>query len=151
MKELALHILDIMENSIRANASKISVSLVEDNRLNQFILTIQDNGKGMDKEVLARVRDPFFTGQNKKVGMGIPLLEQLASMCVENLILFPSLEKGQQYKLPFKGITLIFRLSAISLKRLWYSLPLIQKLKSNMNMSGIIAVGLLIPKECLKS
>ena len=49
MKELALHILDIMENSIRANASKISVSLVEDNRLNQFILTIQDNGKGMDK------------------------------------------------------------------------------------------------------
>ncbi|NLJ50027.1 MAG: sensor histidine kinase [Candidatus Atribacteria bacterium] len=81
MKELALHILDIMENSIRANANKISVSLVEDSRLNQFVLTIQDNGKGMEKEVLERVRDPFFTSQNKKVGMGIPLLEQLTSMC----------------------------------------------------------------------
>jgi len=81
MKELALHILDIMENSIRANANKIRVSLVEDSRFNQFILTIQDNGKGMEKEVLARVRDPFFTSQKKKVGMGIPLLEQLASMC----------------------------------------------------------------------
>jgi anti-sigma regulatory factor (Ser/Thr protein kinase) len=85
MKELALHILDIMENSIRSHASKISVSLIEDTRANLITLVIRDNGHGMDQNTLARVRDPFYTGQKKKVGMGIPLLEQLTSLCRGNL------------------------------------------------------------------
>ncbi len=102
MKELALHILDIMENSIRANANKIRVSLVEDSRFNQFVLTIQDNGKGMEKEVLARVRDPFFTSQNKKVGMGIPLLEQLASMCGGKLDIISQPGEGTTIRATFQ-------------------------------------------------
>ncbi|MBP8933148.1 MAG: sensor histidine kinase [Candidatus Atribacteria bacterium] len=102
MKELALHILDIMENSIRAKASKISVSLVEDSQSNQFILTIQDNGKGMDQEVLARVKDPFFTEQNKKVGMGIPLLEQLTSLCGGELTIDSQPGKGTSIRATFQ-------------------------------------------------
>ena len=102
MKELALHILDIMENSIRANANKIRVSLVEDSRFNQFVLTIQDNGKGMEKEVLARVRDPFFTSQKKKVGMGIPLLEQLASMCGGKLDIISQPGEGTTIRATFQ-------------------------------------------------
>jgi len=94
MKELALHILDIMENSIRAHASKISLSLIDEARANQLTLVIRDNGKGMDEEILSRVKDPFYTGQNKKVGMGIPLLEQLTSICGGQLTITSQPGKG---------------------------------------------------------
>ncbi len=102
MKELALHILDIMENSIRASASKIFLSLIEDSRTNQITLIIRDNGKGMDQDVLSRVRDPFYSGQNKKVGMGIPLLEQLAAMCGGNLTLTSQPGEGTSIKATFQ-------------------------------------------------
>ena len=102
MKELALHILDIMENSIRAQASKISVSIIEDSPINQLTLIIQDNGKGMDQEVLSRVRDPFYSGQKKKVGMGIPLLEQLTAMCGGELTLTSQPGEGTCIKATFQ-------------------------------------------------
>ncbi|MEI6157866.1 MAG: ATP-binding protein, partial [Atribacterota bacterium] len=85
MKELSLHLLDILENSVRAQASCIRILVVEDTKKNLLLLTIQDNGKGMGEEELSRVRDPFYTGQKKKVGLGIPLLEQLTRLCLGNL------------------------------------------------------------------
>ncbi|HSV32247.1 MAG TPA: ATP-binding protein [Atribacteraceae bacterium] len=83
MKELALHILDIAENSVRAQARTIRITVREDSALDLLEIIIQDDGAGMDEETLHAARDPFFTGQNKKkkIGMGIPLLEQLAEQC----------------------------------------------------------------------
>lgn len=79
MKELALNILDIAENSVKAKATltEISVSETED----ELILTITDNGCGMTEEVLKTVTDPFFTTRTtRKVGMGLPLLKLEAEM-----------------------------------------------------------------------
>ncbi len=78
MKELSLNILDISQNSISAGATKIDILLIEDdNKL--LTLTIADNGCGMSKETVERVRDPFYTTRTtRKVGMGIPLLRLAA-------------------------------------------------------------------------
>ncbi len=78
MKELSLNVLDIVQNSITAGADHIEISLIEnDDRL--LTLTIADNGCGMSRETVERVRDPFYTTRTtRKVGMGIPLL-RLAS------------------------------------------------------------------------
>ena len=49
MEDLSLHILDIAENAIRAGAKKIRIELLEDRSNDRFTLSIEDDGKGMDK------------------------------------------------------------------------------------------------------
>ena len=79
MKDLASHIMDIVQNSIRACAGEIEVYVEESQVDNRLTIRIRDNGCGMSAETVARVRDPFFTSRTvRKVGLGIPLLKQNA-------------------------------------------------------------------------
>ncbi len=74
MKELSLNILDIAENSTKARATLVEISVIEEG--DTLTLTITDNGTGMTGEVLESVRNPFYTTRTtRKVGMGIPLLQ----------------------------------------------------------------------------
>lgn len=126
MREIALHILDIMQNSTAAKADMIRVSLIASQGLDKpmedlatvtasvdsatedlatgkptkdkatvdpttgkptiglatgkasdmLVVTIEDNGWGMDKELLASVTDPFSTTRKtRRVGLGIPLMK----------------------------------------------------------------------------
>lgn len=79
MRELSLHILDIVENSVKANASVVKIDIiVKEGYIN---IAVKDNGKGMDKEFLDSVTNPFTTSRTtRKVGLGIPLMK----MAVEN-------------------------------------------------------------------
>lgn len=79
MKELALNILDIAENSVKAKATLTEISIEETGE--KLILTFTDNGTGMTDEVLKTVTDPFYTTRTtRKVGMGLPLLKLEAEM-----------------------------------------------------------------------
>ena len=81
MKDLSLHILDILQNSIEARATLLKINIEENTKENVYTLTIEDNGKGMSKELLKKVVDPFFTSRTtRKVGLGIPLLKQKAEL-----------------------------------------------------------------------
>ena len=74
MKELSLNILDIAENSVKAGATLIQISITENE--NEFIFSISDNGCGMKSEMLENVINPFCTTRTtRKVGLGIPLLK----------------------------------------------------------------------------
>ncbi len=74
MKELSLNILDITENSVKAKATLVEISIAESG--NRLELSVKDNGTGMTEDVLKSVRDPFYTTRTtRKVGMGIPLLQ----------------------------------------------------------------------------
>lgn len=82
MNDLAMHILDIIQNSLSAGAKLIKLTVVEDIKGDWLIIIIEDDGKGMSKEQLSRLSDPFFTSRTtRKVGMGIPLLKQTAEQC----------------------------------------------------------------------
>ncbi|MCA1756944.1 MAG: ATP-binding protein [Bacteroidales bacterium] len=79
MKELALHILDICNNSVDAGASWIEITIDEATKPDHIIIAIGDNGKGMDSEMSSRVEDPWFTTRTtRKQGLGIPLIKQQA-------------------------------------------------------------------------
>ena len=79
MEDLSLHILDIVENSLRSEAKLIEISLVEDTQQDSLTIQIKDDGKGMDPEILRQASDPFFTTkQGRKVGLGLALLAQAA-------------------------------------------------------------------------
>jgi len=82
MKELSMHILDIAMNSVKAEANLIEIKIEESIKNNFIKITIKDNGKGMSKEVLKHVTNPFFTTRTtRKVGLGIPMLKEACERC----------------------------------------------------------------------
>lgn len=79
MKDLSLHILDIVQNSIRAKAKLIGIKIDELPEEDQLIITITDDGKGMSGELLKQAIDPFYTSRTtRKVGLGLSLFKQNA-------------------------------------------------------------------------
>lgn len=86
MKDLSLHMLDILQNSVSAGASLISIRIDERPDENLYGLVFTDNGKGMDEKTIKQVTDPFFTTRTtRKVGLGLPLLKQNAERTGGNL------------------------------------------------------------------
>jgi len=75
VKEISLHILDLVQNSIAAGADRVTVYLTQDSTRDVLTVDIADNGRGMPADVVQQVTDPFFTTRTtRKVGLGIPLL-----------------------------------------------------------------------------
>jgi signal transduction histidine kinase len=88
MEDLSLHILDVVENSIRAGATAVTVRLTEDRAADLLILEIGDDGNGMDEATKKRCLDPFFTTkEGKNVGLGLPFLGQSAEEAGGKLII----------------------------------------------------------------
>ena len=82
MNDLSMHILDIIQNSISAGATRVRLMVDEDPGADLLAIAIEDNGRGMTPEQVSRLSDPFFTSRTtRKVGMGIPLLKQTAEQC----------------------------------------------------------------------
>ncbi len=81
MDEIALNILDIAYNSIRAHATLIKIMVTDSIKDNKINIIIEDNGDGMDKKTVNQVTDPFYTTRTtRKVGLGIPLFKQTAEL-----------------------------------------------------------------------
>ena len=103
MRELALHILDIAENSISAGATEIKIYINEDLKDDKLIIHIKDNGKGMDPETLAIVTDPFVTSRTtRKVGLGIPFFKAAAEACEGKLTIQSKPNVGTKVAVQFK-------------------------------------------------
>jgi len=102
MLELALHILDIAENSTRARAKNVDIHLNEDPDHDLLTLEIADDGAGMDKETLTKALDPFYTTKKvRRVGLGLPMLAQAAENAGGRLILSSEPGKGTRIEVTF--------------------------------------------------
>lgn len=79
MTEISLNVLDVAENSVRAKATIIEITIQVDTSQDILEVIIKDNGCGMTKEQVANVEDPFFTTRTtRKVGLGIPFYKYAA-------------------------------------------------------------------------
>ena len=79
MEDISLHVLDIVENSIRANARNINIVIMEDKKNDLLALVIEDDGEGMDDKTRENALNPFFTTKKgKKIGLGLPFLSHSA-------------------------------------------------------------------------
>lgn len=82
MREISLHLMDIIENSITANATLIELYIEIDTNKNKLLITIKDNGKGIEKEMLKNITDPFVTSRTtRKVGLGLSLFKSTCQRC----------------------------------------------------------------------
>jgi len=99
MKELSMHILDIATNSVRAGASQILITISEDLINNEFRFDIEDDGKGIPDDILKTIKNPFTTSRTlRKVGLGIPLLDENCRLCDGFLEITSKVGKGTKLK-----------------------------------------------------
>ena len=82
MRELSLRLLVIADNATAPGARHLPISISESLATDSLVMTVQDDGCGMDAETLAKVRTPFFTTRTTRdVGLGIPFLAAAAERC----------------------------------------------------------------------
>ncbi len=107
MPEISLNVLDVAENSIRAEASLVEILVTIDLEENMLKVQIIDDGKGMTKEQMAKVTDPFFTTRTtRKVGLGIPFFKLAAEATGGSFQIESEVGKGTK-------VTTIFKLDHI--------------------------------------
>lgn len=79
LQELSLNVLDIVTNSIRAEADLIEITVEISREKDTLTIEIADNGCGMTKEQLEMVEDPFFTTRStRRIGLGVPFFKMAA-------------------------------------------------------------------------
>lgn len=110
MRDISLHLMDIIQNSVSAKASKIKVTITALFSKDNLIVEISDNGIGMDEEFLQKVTDPFVTTRTtRKIGLGVPLIKASAERADGNFQINSVKAQGTELKAEFK-ITHIDRL-----------------------------------------
>lgn len=81
MRELSLHILDLAQNSLTANATRLDILIRINHEKDNLSITLADNGKGMAPDFLKSVTSPFTTTRTtRKVGLGIPMFKANAEL-----------------------------------------------------------------------
>ena len=104
MRDFSLHILDIAENSIRAEAHRLEISIEIDTKKDVLVLEIADDGKGMDEQTVNMVLDPFFTTKKtRRFGLGLPLLAQAAKMANGEFQIDSKPGKGTRVRATFQA------------------------------------------------
>jgi len=103
VRELSLHVLDALENSVEAGATRIEVGINEDLKADRMVIEIADNGRGMSKEFVARVLNPFVTTRTTRhVGLGLPLFVAAARRCDGDLVIDSEPGKGTRLTITFR-------------------------------------------------
>ncbi|MDL2239677.1 ATP-binding protein [Bacteroidales bacterium OttesenSCG-928-L14] len=103
MKEISLNILDIANNSIRANCKLLSIEIEESEKNNILSVTITDDGCGMSEETLKKVTDPFFSSRTTRhIGLGVPFLKQHAELAGGKFFIKSELGKGTEVHAEFE-------------------------------------------------
>lgn len=81
MPEISLNVLDVAENSTRAGASRVEITVEADTEADTLTITIADDGCGMTPEQVEQVTDPFFTTRKtRRVGLGVSFFKLAAEL-----------------------------------------------------------------------
>jgi len=103
VRELSLHVLDVIENGLEAGASRIQVRIEENQEADLLRIEIIDNGKGMGRELIEKALDPFYTTRKTRhVGLGLPLFRDAARRCDGDLVLRSESGKGTVVEATFR-------------------------------------------------
>lgn len=78
VREIALHVLDLMENSVAAGARRVIVRVVQSRARDVLEITVEDDGCGLSADA-SEVVNPFFTTKpGKRTGLGLSLFREAA-------------------------------------------------------------------------
>ena len=68
-------LINILKNSIEADAKNITLSLIEED--NKLLIDINDDGIGISKEIMENIYEPFYTTKRCGTGLGVSLSKEI--------------------------------------------------------------------------
>lgn len=103
MEDLSLHILDIAQNSINADAKTIEIKIIENLKKDTLLIEISDDGHGMDRALAERAAQPFVTTKKgRRVGLGLSLFAEAARKSNGRLNIRPGDRGGTRIEAVFQ-------------------------------------------------
>lgn len=78
IKEVFNNLLNNAYDAVVSQKGKIKI--VAENKDEFIRVTIEDNGSGIDKSILAKIFDPFFTTKAKGTGLGLSVCRQIMNL-----------------------------------------------------------------------
>jgi hypothetical protein len=100
LEDLSHHLLDIAENGVNAGADAIFVEINDSG--DRILFSVRDNGRGMTEETVRAVVNPFYTTRTeRRVGLGLPFLKQLAELCGGTFAVASEPGEGTEVKASF--------------------------------------------------
>ncbi len=75
LEQVLINLIQNAWQSLRNSEERIFVLTTADSQIGMVVVEVRDEGCGMSPEVLARIKDPFFTTRRDKggTGLGIPV------------------------------------------------------------------------------
>ena len=69
--------INILKNSLEAIDSKGKIDIISKIYENELEISISDNGVGIPKEIINKIKDPFYTTKSKGSGLGVSLIYEI--------------------------------------------------------------------------
>ena len=86
--------INVFKNSIEASKGNeiINLNLLKSN--NNIVISIEDNGEGMSREVLSKIGEAFYTTKERGTGLGVSLSKEIIKLHGGNMEYKSSLGEG---------------------------------------------------------
>ncbi len=96
-------IINLIKNSIEAmpEGRNGKITIYTKIKNNSYYLFIEDNGEGMSKEVLSKIKTPFFTTKKRGSGLGVSLIYEIVEAHKGKIEYESELGKGTKVMLQF--------------------------------------------------
>ncbi len=75
--QLRQALLNILKNSIEASSPGDRVEIIVGCKSDRALVTVRDQGAGIDEETRDRLFEPFFTTKASGTGLGLPMTQQI--------------------------------------------------------------------------
>jgi len=98
VEKIKIAFLNIIVNAIEAvEPGKGLIRITTINDRNECIVTISDNGKGMNDETLSRLFEPYFTNKQKGTGLGLTHTQNIILNHKGSILVESTLNKGTTF------------------------------------------------------
>ncbi len=100
-EKIKIAFLNIIVNAIEAMGENGTLHLSTESKNNRCVVKITDSGKGLSKEDLGRLFEPYFTTKEKGTGLGLTNTQNIILAHNANIKVDSELSKGTTFTISF--------------------------------------------------
>jgi two-component system sensor histidine kinase FlrB len=109
---LAGAIVNLVENAVAVGGSKVTVDLEVRTAADRLEISVSDNGPGMSRELLGRVRVPFVSERAGGTGLGLTIAERVVAAHGGRLDIESAPDEGTRIRISLPIVSVPSRASA---------------------------------------
>ena len=97
-------LINIIQNSVESISERGTVEITAEIKNNSTVISIKDDGSGMDEATRSNAFKPFFTTKTRGTGLGLAVVDRLAKSIGGQIELQSAPEKGTKFRITIPKI-----------------------------------------------